>query len=66
MLLVEDMAKNKKIKPVVLVVTWWSPRVARAAQSGGQRWVHQGNRGEKNSFSAKSFPDHFGYSKKCF
>ena len=35
----------------VPVVTWWSRRAARPAHVGGQRWVHQGPRGEKNHFS---------------
>ena len=34
----------------VPVVTWWSRRAARPAHVGGQRWVHQGPRGEKNHF----------------
>ena len=32
------------------VVTWWSRRAARPAHGGGQRWVHQGPRGEKSHF----------------
>ena len=34
----------------VPVVTWWSRRAARPAHGGGQWWVHQGPRGEKNLF----------------
>ena len=34
----------------VQVVTWWSRRVAGPAHGWGQRWVHQGPRGEKNDF----------------
>ena len=34
----------------VPVVTWWSHRAARAAHSGGQRWVHHGPRGGKKDF----------------
>ena len=33
------------------MVTWWSRRATRPAHGGGQRWVHQGPRGEKNIFS---------------
>ena len=35
---------------LVLVVTSCSRRAAQPTQSGGQRWVHQGPRGEKNDF----------------
>ena len=34
----------------VPVVTWWTRRAARPAHGGGQRWVHQGPRREKNRF----------------
>ena len=34
----------------VPVVTWLSQRASQPAHGGGQRWVHQGPRGEKNHF----------------
>ena len=48
----------------------WSLGAARGQPSprtvGGQRWVHQGPRGEKKSFFPKLFLDHLGCSNKCF
>ena len=49
----------------VPVVTWWSRRAARPAHGGGQRWVHQGPRGEKNIFS-KVVPRPLGMFREVF
>ena len=43
------IAQRATQTPVPLV-TWCSRRAARPAHGGGQRWVHQGPRGEKNHF----------------
>ena len=48
------------------MVTWCSRRAARPAHSGGQRWVHQGPRGEKNHFFPNLFPDHLRCSNTFF
>ena len=49
----------------VLVVTWWSWRAARPAHGGGQRWVHQGPRGDFNGpFQDQKWVNNG--SKMCF
>ena len=42
------------------------PEGSPARARRGQRWVHEGPRGEKKSFFPKLFPDHLGCSNKCF
>ena len=49
----------------VPVVTWFSRRGARPAHGGGQRWVHQGPRGEKIIFS-KGVPRPVGMLKQVY
>ena len=49
----------------VPVVTSCSRRAAQPAHGGGQRWVHQGPRGEKNIFF-KLFPRPLGTLKQVF
>ena len=49
----------------ILVVTWWSRRVAWAAHGGGQRWVHHGPRGEKKIYS-KVVPSPLGMLQQVF
>ena len=47
------------------MVTWWSRRAAQPAHGWGQRWVHQGPRGEKKIFF-KVVPRPLGMLKQVF